>query len=132
LVTLDTSALVAILNPRDPDHARCVAIIDAEHGSLVVPVPIMSEISYFVERRHGTAVLTAFLQDIIDGAYVLDCGEHDWSRIQQLIERYADFPLGLADAAVIACAERNGGRVVTLDFRHFGAVAKEGTIQIVT
>jgi predicted nucleic acid-binding protein len=131
LVTLDTSALVAILNPRDPDHARMVALIDAEPGSLFVPVAALSEVSYFIERDHGAFVLAAFLQDLIDGAYSLDCGERDWYRVQQLVNRYADLPLGLADAAVIACAERHGGQVATLDYRHFGTVAGEGTIQIV-
>lgn len=48
-----------------------------------------------------------------------------------LVRRYADLELGLVDAAVIACAERNGGRVLTLDLRHFGVVAREGTITIV-
>jgi hypothetical protein len=50
--------------------------------------------------------------------------------MQALIRRYDDLPLGLADAAVIACAERNGGKVLTLDLRHFGVVAREGTITI--
>jgi predicted nucleic acid-binding protein len=40
-------------------------------------------------------------------------------------------PLGFADAAVIACAERRGGKVLTYDQRHFSVVAREGTIQIV-
>lgn len=107
-----------------------VAIIDAEPGTLLVPVAVLSEVGYFVERDHGSVVLAAFLQDLIDGAYLLDCGERDWYRIQQLVIRYADLPLGLADAAVIACAERNGGSVATLDFHHFGPVAREGTIRL--
>ena len=32
--------------------------------------------------------------------------------------------------AVIACAERHGGRVLTLDVRHFGTVAREGKISL--
>jgi predicted nucleic acid-binding protein len=47
-----------------------------------------------------------------------------------LIGRYADLPLGLTDAMVVACTERNGGRVLTLDRRHFGVVAGEGTITV--
>jgi hypothetical protein len=31
---------------------------------------------------------------------------------------------------VIECAERPGGKVLTLDRRHFGAVEREGTIQV--
>jgi len=48
-----------------------------------------------------------------------------------MIRRPRKLTLGYADAAVIACAERNGGRVATFDVRHFAAVAREGTIQIV-
>ena len=49
----------------------------------------------------------------------------------QAASRCADLRLGLADACVIACAERNGGRVLTFDERDFVAVAREGTITIV-
>jgi len=48
--------------------------------------------------------------------------------IRALTRRYADLPLGFADAAVIACAERHGGRVLTRDLRHFGVVAREGRL----
>ena len=36
--------------------------------------------------------------------------------------------LGFSDAAVNALADRRGGRVLTLDLRHFGVVAREGRI----
>jgi predicted nucleic acid-binding protein len=45
-------------------------------------------------------------------------------RIVELTERYHDLPLGLADAAVIACAERHRGKVLTTDHRHFLVVAR--------
>ena len=51
-------------------------------------------------------------------------------RIRLLVRRYADLPLGFVDAAVIACAERRGGRVLTLDRRHFGVVGREGTLTL--
>lgn len=44
--------------------------------------------------------------------------------------RFRDLSLGFADAAVVACAERNGGRVLTLDVRDFGVVARDGTIAL--
>jgi len=94
-----------------------------------VPVSILAEIAYFVEQMHSD-VLNALLSDFENGGYVLDCGERDISRIRQLVNKYANFPLGFADAAVIACAERNGGRVLTLDMRHFSVVAREGTLNL--
>lgn len=106
--------------------------VDPYLGELVVPVAVLSEVSYFIERDLGGRRLALFVQDIIEGSIRLDCGERDWSRVHQLVVKYADLPLGLADAAVIACTERNGGLVATLDYRHFGAVAGEGTIRIVS
>lgn len=47
-----------------------------------------------------------------------------------LVRRHADLRLGFSDAAVIACAEERGRRVLTLDRRHFEVVAREGTIEV--
>jgi predicted nucleic acid-binding protein len=44
-------------------------------------------------------------------------------RAAQLVERYADLPLGTTDATVVALAERLDVReVATLDRRHFSVV----------
>ena len=74
--------------------------------------------------------MDAVLADLADGAYSLDCGEDDVPRVRELIGRYADLPLGYADSAVVACAERSGGRVLSLDVRHFGPVAREEAITV--
>jgi predicted nucleic acid-binding protein len=83
-----------------------------------------------LERWASQRELDAFLIGIEAGSVLLDCGEQDFPRIRQLIARYADMPLGFADAAVVACAERRGGLVLTYDQRHFPVVAREGTIRI--
>jgi hypothetical protein len=46
-------------------------------------------------------------------------------RIGRWSRRYADLPLGLADACVVACAERNGGALLAFD-DDFEAIAHEG------
>lgn len=130
MVTLDTSALVALLNSRDPDNVEMSALIEPYLGNMIVPVAVLSEVSYFIERDLGGRRLALLVQDIIEGTIRLDCGAQDWPRVQQLIVRYHSPPLGLADAAVIVCGERNGGLIATLDFRHFGVVAGEGTFKI--
>ena len=86
--------------------------------------------SYLIERGLPTGVLDDFLNLVEQGEFTLDCGEDDLPRIRELISRYADFPLGFSDAAVMACAQRNGGRVLTLDRRHFGVVAREGWLTV--
>jgi uncharacterized protein len=132
LITLDTSAIFALLNRRDPDHGAMAEALADERAPYLVPGGIFAEIGYLIENRLGPSVLDAFLSDLEHRAFTLVGTGDDLARIRELVGRYDDLPLGLADASVIACAERHGGRVLTLDLRHFGAVARERTIEIVS
>lgn len=131
MVVIDTSALIAATDRTDPNHTRATIFFQAEPGPIIIPTGILAEISYFLESRFGAQALDHLLVGIENGDFLLECGDSDISRVLELTRRYHDQPLGYSDAAVIACAERNGGRVATFDLRHFAAVAREGTIQIV-
>ncbi len=116
MITLDASGLFALLNRADPYLASA---------------GILAEIACLVERRLGADALEEFVADLEGGGSTFHCGEGDLPRIRELARRCDDMPLGFADAGVIACAERSGGRggmVLTLDLRHFGVVAHEGRI----
>jgi uncharacterized protein len=130
VITLDSSALFALLNRGDPRHAAVLDVLVADRGPHIVPAGILAETAYLVETRYGAQVMDGLLADLEAGVFTLDCGERDLGRIRALANRYADLPLGFADAAVVACAERNGGQVLTLDRRDFGMVAREGTISV--
>lgn len=130
MITLDTSALYALLNRRDRAHGAAVLALEGDHGPYLVPAATLGEIAFLVEERLGIRVLDLLLADLESGAYTLDCGEADLGRTRQLVQRYEALSLGFVDAAVIACAERSGGRVLTFDLRDFGVVAAEGTITI--
>ena len=128
-MTLDTSGLIALVSPTDRNHRQAVEVVEADKGPFFIPMGIMAEIAYILEQRAGMFLLLYFLQDLRSGAYEVDCGERDLDRIDALVRRYADLQLGYADSAVVACAERHGGRVLTTDRRHFPVVARgEGTI----
>jgi predicted nucleic acid-binding protein len=131
VITLDTSAIFALLNRRDDAHGSAVNALQQDRGPFLVPAATLGEVGFLVEDRLGVEVLDLFLEDLESGAYTLDCGDGDISRVRALVRRYADLSLGCVDAAVIACAERSGGRVMTFDLRDFGVVAAEGTITIV-
>ena len=129
MITLDTSAIFALLNRQDPDHKRVKEAFMADPGPYLVPAGILAEIAYLAERRLGPETLVALLEDLESGALAMECDERDLPRIRELVIRYSDLPLGFADAAVIAVAERYGGKVLSLD-QHFHIVAREGTIQV--
>lgn len=128
MIALDTSAVLALLDADDPDHDACVTVLAHERRPYLIPAGILAEVGYLAPLKVGLAATTAFLEDLADAAYLLDCGERDFPRIIELVRRYENLPLGLADASVIACAERSGGRVLTLDRRDFAVVAGEGRI----
>jgi uncharacterized protein len=131
VITLDTSAIIALLDRRDADHAEVTAALRAESWPYLVPAAVLGEVGYFIETRFGQSVLERFLDDLRDGAFALDCGDGDLTRVRELVGRFGDLPLGLVDAAVVACAERSGGRVLTLDQRDFSIVARDVPLTLV-
>lgn len=108
MITVDTSGLLALLNSEDSGHEAATSALLSDSGPYIVPMGIMAEISYLVERRLGTSVMDEFLGDLETGEFSLEFGEEDIPRIRELAGKYHDLPLGFADACVIACAERNG------------------------
>jgi uncharacterized protein len=124
-LVLDTSAVLALLNRSEPHHVAVKGVLLAAPGDLIIPTGILAEIGYLVENRLSHAVFDLFLEDILDGNFTLDCGNNDITRIRHLSARYSNLPLGYADAAVIACAERLTTGIVSLDKRHFEVVQRE-------
>lgn len=108
---LDTSGLLAIVRTDDPFHGPFVAAVRSDPGPYIIPAGILGEVTYMLERTTSLATEQTFLSDVYDGAYTVE-----W--------HVADLPLGFADASVAACAERNGGRVLTTDRRHFDVLAR--------
>ena len=122
LAVVDAGPLYAAADADDEDHDACVAALADSHLRLVVPALVVAEATYFVGRRLGPAAEAAFLPGLA-GLDVEGPGEADLVRMGELVEEYADFPLGGTDASVVALAERLDAEiVVTLDRRHFGAV----------
>ena len=130
MITLDTSATYELLDRLGPNHARARDALFADPGPWLVPAATLGEVAYLLESRHGALAMAGFLDDLADGIYALECGDEDIGRATELVRRYADLSLGFVNAAVIACAERNGGAVLTLDRRDFDVVAREGAIRV--
>lgn len=120
---LDTGPLFAALHADDRDHERCAALLDTDER-IVVPAPVVVEAEWLVTSRLGPTAFTAVYEDITSGALsIIDLSNDQWERVAQLCSRYADLPLGLVDASVVAVAETLGERAVaTLDHRHFTVV----------
>jgi len=122
IAVVDTGPLYAAADLDDADHDAAVDALSRAEYHLVIPTLVVAEATYFIGTRLGAGAEARFLAALARFDVEAPTPD-DWSRIAELVEQYADFPLGGTDASVIALAERLGTPVVlTLDRRHFGAV----------
>jgi len=112
MITLDTGAVASLVLRDGPQHASAVRALAEAREPVVVPLPILAEIDRALSELASGDAMAALLDGIQRGDTLLDCGDLDLPRIRQLMTAYRD--LGLAGAAVVACAERNGGTILSL------------------
>lgn len=119
----DTSVVFAALDAAEKHHRACVELI-YESEPVVVPAPVLVELDHLARARRAPQAIDAVLASIEDGSVVIASPDvEDYVRIRTLVSQYADLPLRLTDAAVVAIAERLEQLVIaTLDRRHFSVV----------
>ena len=98
--------------------------MENHRGPLLVPMLVIAEVSYLLERKAGVPIELRFLKDLSTGTYeAMPVEQVDWIRIAELTSTYRDLPLGAVDASVVALAERlKVTQIATLDRRHFSVV----------
>jgi uncharacterized protein len=129
VILVDTGPLVAVGARDDRYHNVCTDLLASANEELLVPATVSAEVCYLLQSRGGTGSEAAFLRLFPAGKLTpVDITVDDYGRMAELVERYADWPLGGTDASVIAIAERLGvSKVATLDRRHFGPIQPRHT-----
>jgi predicted nucleic acid-binding protein len=119
---LDTGPLVALLDATDPDHDRCVELIQNSSERRIVPVCVLVEVEYLL--RPWPRAFAALLEEFESGSLeLLDLPKRWLARAGELLETYRDLSLGLVDATVVAATEMlDEHKLATLDRRHFHTV----------
>jgi uncharacterized protein len=122
IAIVDAGPLYAAADDDDQDHDVCLRVLERRDLDLVVPALVVAEVAYLVGRRLGANAEAAFVRGL-RAVEVEAPTVEDWAAIADLVERYADCPLGAADASVAVLADRLGtDLIVTLDRRHFAAL----------
>ncbi|MBH0777371.1 type II toxin-antitoxin system VapC family toxin [Nocardia bovistercoris] len=126
---VDAGPLYAYVDADDAHHAACLNLLQRHRGPLVVPTLVITEAAYLIGTRLGADAEVRFLGDFAEGLFEVEpVHPGDWLRIAELVARYRDWPLGTADASVVAAAERlDITRIATVDRRHFGAIRPRHT-----
>lgn len=103
-VVMDTGPLVAYLDEDDAHHGWAVAEFSRLSGKVVTCEAVLTEAAYLL-RNHP--VMQRSLCEMVESgemALGLDFGK-DAGVIRDLMERYDDQPMSLADACVVRLAE---------------------------
>ncbi|MGI8972914.1 MAG: type II toxin-antitoxin system VapC family toxin [Gaiella sp.] len=124
MLVVDAGPIVAAAATRDRHHEDSVELLTGAARPLVIPTLVVTEVAYFLNDRIGSSAERAFAGSIARGELVVEPVEPgDWERIAELLDDYADLPLGIVDASVVAVCERLGATTLaTLDRRHFSVV----------
>lgn len=120
MVLVDAGPLVALIHADDQYHSLCKKTLASLQEPLGTAWPVFTEAMYLL----GFSWLAQdALWEMVDRKILalLPLEEDsDMARMRELMQKYRDLPMDLADAALVCLAEREKlRRVFSLDHRHF-------------
>jgi len=121
---VDAEPLYAYVDAGDAHHDASPELLETHPGPMIVPVLVITEVTYLLATRLGVEPEVRFLGDLAAGAFSIDpVRPADWLRVAELVAACRDLPLGTVDASIVAAAERlDIAEIATLDRRHFAIV----------
>lgn len=120
-IVADTGPIVSFLYRDDADHAVVRAYLRDHPVALVTTWPVIAEAWHLLLARVGIKPALALMRWVkANGLRVVASHEQDAGPLLELLERYADHPMDLADATLVLLAERSGiTEILTLDRPEF-------------
>ena len=124
MIIADTSGLLAFFSESGRHHEAVVAWLERNNPVMVVSPFVIAEVDYLVATRKGVEVELAVFRELASGAYELPAmNSDDLGLASEVVERYRDLGIGIADASLVVLADRYRTRtILTLDRKHFGVV----------
>ena len=127
MLIVDANVLVGAMNRRDKHHSRMTALLNERDDQFVITPYVVAEVAYLVQKFAGPSAEIQFMEALRDGTFHQEeLTEADLDRIVELMRQFEDFPLGAADASVVAVAERLKIHEIASIDGHFRAVRPRG------
>jgi predicted nucleic acid-binding protein len=126
MILLDAGPMVALLHADDRHHQRCKEALQSLSEPLVSVWPVFTEAMYLLGFSWPAQDA---LWELLErgGVTLLSLEPRDRARMRELMKKYRDLPMDLADAALVRVAERESiHRIFTLDRRHFSVYRPAG------
>jgi predicted nucleic acid-binding protein len=119
MVLVDAGPLIALIHAGDRHHDRCLTTFRKIETTLGTVWPVLTEAMYLLNFswRAQEALWEMLERGVVA---LLSLEEPDLLRMRDLMKKYRDLPMDLADAALVAVAERERiRRIFTLDRQDF-------------
>ena len=119
MVVIDTGPLVALFDETEPTHKQCYAALKMQKTAPVTTWPVLTEAFHLLGGwERGQSKLWSFV--LSGGVRVADIHEDHHLRMCELMKKYSDNPMDLADASLVVTAEHYKiKKIFTLDRRDF-------------
>lgn len=117
MTLIDAGPLVALIDADEADHDVCRLVLASLRLPLLTTWPAFTEAMYLLSRAGGSTGREALWRLVLtDRLDIADLSRPALERSSRLMSKYADLPMDLADATLVALAEERGERrVFTLD-----------------
>jgi predicted nucleic acid-binding protein len=105
VILVDAGPLIGIMKTDDQHHAACTAALKRISQPLGTVWPVVTEAIHLLSGlpRAQDAIWEMILENTIQ---LLPLGFADVARIRELMRKYANRPMDLADAALVTVTER--------------------------
>jgi len=123
----DTGLIVALLSRNDPHHIWALEAF-RKHSPFLTCDAVLAEAGSFFPDPVGVLRLVSRGDLVIDPDFVL---AREWPGILELVTKYSDRPMDLADGCVVRMAEMSTRcRVWTVDRADFAVYRRSGKLAI--
>ncbi len=121
MIIADTGFFFALASKRDRYHSAAMLALETINEPLITTYPVITETCHLLLAKGRSAAQSSFLKSMAaGGAEIFSLQESHLLRMIELIERYADLPMDLADASLVVLAEQLGHRrIFSSDRRDF-------------
>jgi predicted nucleic acid-binding protein len=128
VILLDTSGLLSAIDESQRHHAACAEVLSEATPPLLLSPFVLAELDYLLATQVDGQAQLALVDEVARGVYQLEpFSAHDVAAAGDIMRRYSNLAIGLADASIVVLAQRHGTRdVLTLDERHFRALRVSG------
>ena len=129
MILVDAGPLIAIMSTNDQHHVACTTALKRINRPMGTVWPVLSEAIHLLSGvpKAQDAIWEMLLENAVQ---LLPLGLSDVPRIRELMHKYSDQPMDLADASLVRVAERENLRhFFTVDRNDFSIYRLHGRVR---